>query len=478
MAGISGKLMAQHDGGSGHGLLNLPYLKSDLSEAVNHFETDPVRSDQPGAVRTRGQCDEHVEMKVAKFARRKTVRQVNLCQDLSRLPPILFRWSQNRTISRQSSQKFTLVSLGGAAPQLRQDNGRCTDQSGNRSDSLLMAPGTQSIDQDRPVEDDEFTHSPLLIACGKLEFAPVLLHQTFKTFECDSLAKSHVNRLGTGSRRIDVMVTAIRSAPCIYTRITLYIRVNGESVLGCIGSSRAAMIRPMRLSSLAIITLLSLSPFAQKAVWEPAPSHVSLNLWPHGAPGAAPSSAAEVDTTTANDRLVAGKPVLRLGNVSVPTLTVYSPPGKNTGAAIVVFPGGSYHILAIDLEGTEVCDWLNSVGIACVLVKYRVPDSGPYPKSAAALQDAQRAVGIVRSHAVEWHIDPHRIGVLGFSAGAHLSAALSTHFDQRLYDPIDDADKTSCRPDFAVVLYPVMLVCKKAFEPGRIVVGEHKRGVL
>ena len=214
------------------------------------------------------------------------------------------------------------------------------------------------------------------------------------------------------------------------------------------------MIRPMRLSSLAIITLLSVSLFAQKAAWEPARGHVRLNLWPHGAPGAAPSSAPEVDTTTATDKLVAGKPVLRLGNVSVPTLTVYSPKGKNTGAAIVVFPGGSYHILALDLEGTEVCDWLNSVGITCVLVKYRVPNSGPYPKSAAALQDGQRAVGIVRSHAVEWHVDPDRIGVLGFSAGAHLSAALSTHFDQRLYDPIDDADKTSCRPDFVVVVYP------------------------
>ena len=97
------------------------------------------------------------------------------------------------------------------------------------------------------------------------------------------------------------------------------------------------------------------------------------------APGAAANSAAEVDTTTAKDRLVAGKPVIRLGNVSTPTLTVYSPKQKNTGAAIVVFPGGAYHILAIDLEGTEVCDWLNSVGITCVLVKYRVPDSGPYP---------------------------------------------------------------------------------------------------
>jgi acetyl esterase/lipase len=127
--------------------------------------------------------------------------------------------------------------------------------------------------------------------------------------------------------------------------------------------------------------------------------------------------------TTAKDNLIAGKPLIRLGNVSSPTLTIYSPKQNNTGAAVVVFPGGGYSILAIDLEGTEVCDWLNSAGITCALVKYRVPNTGPYPKSPAALQDAQRAVGIVRSRAAEWHIDASRIGVLGFSAGAHLSAA-------------------------------------------------------
>ena len=206
--------------------------------------------------------------------------------------------------------------------------------------------------------------------------------------------------------------------------------------------------------SVSVVVLLSAAAIAQNQAWAPAPGHVTIDLWPHGAPGGAATTAAEVDTTTAKDHLVAGKPVIRLGNVSKPTLTVYTPKQNNTGAAIVVFPGGAYRVLAIDLEGTEVCDWLNTVGITCILVKYRVPDSGPYPKSSAALQDAQRAVGIVRSRAAEWHIDPKRIGVLGFSAGAHLSAALSTHFDQRLYDPIDDADKLSCRPDFAVIVYP------------------------
>jgi acetyl esterase/lipase len=158
--------------------------------------------------------------------------------------------------------------------------------------------------------------------------------------------------------------------------------------------------------------------------------------------------------TTAKDGPIAGKPLLRIGNVSNPTLTLYTPKENNTGAAVVVFPGGGYRILAIDLEGTEVCDWLNSAGISCILVKYRVPVPGPYPKSVAPLEDAQRAVGMVRAHAVEWHIDPNRVGVLGFSAGAHLAAALSTHYDQRLYPALDAADKLSCRPDFAAIIYP------------------------
>ncbi|MGA8741021.1 MAG: alpha/beta hydrolase [Terracidiphilus sp.] len=194
---------------------------------------------------------------------------------------------------------------------------------------------------------------------------------------------------------------------------------------------------------------------AQKPAWQPAPGHITLPLWPNGAPGAPANLPAEVDTTKPTDNLIAGRPLVRLGNVSNPTLTVYAPKGTTTSRpAVVVFPGGGYQILAIDLEGREVCDWLNSIEVTCVLVKYRVPNTGPYPKSAAALQDAQRALGLVRQHAGEWQIDPNRVGVLGFSAGAHLAAALSTHFDKRLYDAVDAADQLSCRPDFAFIIYP------------------------
>ena len=213
---------------------------------------------------------------------------------------------------------------------------------------------------------------------------------------------------------------------------------------------------------LFILATLSTGVFAQKPAWEPAPGHVTLPLWPHPQSNAGP----EIDATTMKDRQVAGKPVIRLTNIANPTITLYQPSGNNSGAAVVVFPGGAYRVLAIDLEGTEVCEWLNSIGVACILLKYRVPDSGPFPKSAAALEDAQRALGMVRQHATEWHIDPQRIGVLGFSAGAHLAAALSTHFDHRVYDPADAADQLSCRPDFAVIVYPGYLaIAEQNFAP-------------
>jgi acetyl esterase/lipase len=207
---------------------------------------------------------------------------------------------------------------------------------------------------------------------------------------------------------------------------------------------------------------------AQQAGWPAGPEYPVLTLWPNGAPGPNTTTGPEKDMTTAKDSLVAGRPLVHLGNVSVPTLTLFAPKGTNTGVAVVVFPGGGYNILAIDLEGTEVCEWLTSRGITCALLKYRVPKTGPYPKSAAALQDAQRAVGMVRAHAAEWKVDPKRVGVLGFSAGAHLAATVSTHYERRLYPAVDAADQLSCRPDFAVVVYPGYLALPEkglAFTP-------------
>ena len=199
---------------------------------------------------------------------------------------------------------------------------------------------------------------------------------------------------------------------------------------------------------------------AQKPVWQPSPGYTQVPIWPGAVPDARPVLGPEAAETTGKESLVAGRPWVAVSNVSQPTMTVYSPTGRNTGAAVVVFPGGGYEILAIDLEGTEVCDWLTSKGITCVLLKYRVPaprsapNWGAFPQSPIALEDAQRTVGLVRFRAAEWNIDPHKIGVLGFSAGGHLVAAMSTHFEQRLYPAVDAADKESCRPDFAVALYP------------------------
>ena len=199
---------------------------------------------------------------------------------------------------------------------------------------------------------------------------------------------------------------------------------------------------------------------AQEGAWQPSPGHRQVPIWPGAAPDPQPVKGPEVVEPSGNTFLVAGRQVIGVSNVTRPTMTVYSPTGTNTGVAVVVFPGGGYRALAIDLEGTEACDWLMSQGITCVLLKYRVtdvgpyPKSGPYPESPMALEDAQRTMGLVRLNAAEWHIDPHKIGVLGFSAGGHLVAAISNHFEQRVYSAVDAADKESCRPDFAVAVYP------------------------
>jgi len=191
---------------------------------------------------------------------------------------------------------------------------------------------------------------------------------------------------------------------------------------------------------------------AEPATWQPSEGHTQISLWPGVAP--------EVQSVPGPETATQGG----VTNVTRPTMTVYAPSGKNTGTAVVVFPGGGFQMLAMALEGTEVCDWLTSRGVTCVLLKYRVPsapyvwqcDCRPHNRSLStpSLQDAQRTLRMVRSRASEWHIDPHKIGVLGFSAGGYLVAEVSTHFGTRLYAPIDAADQESSRPDFAIAIYP------------------------
>jgi acetyl esterase/lipase len=215
----------------------------------------------------------------------------------------------------------------------------------------------------------------------------------------------------------------------------------------------------MKLPLFVLTFFICASLTAQQPAWQPSRGHEQVRIWPGAAPDPQPVRGPERTSVDPAAR-IAGKTLTGISNVTVPTMTVYAPTAANTGAAVVVFPGGGFQMLAIDLEGSEVCDWLVPRGITCILLKYRVtdvgpyPKSGPYPESPMALEDAQRTLGLVRFHAAEWHIDPHKIGVLGFSAGGGLVASTSNEFAHRLYKPVDAADQVSCRPGFAVAVYP------------------------
>jgi acetyl esterase/lipase len=212
----------------------------------------------------------------------------------------------------------------------------------------------------------------------------------------------------------------------------------------------------MKLSGFIFCAVLALSNLnAQTNVWQPSPGHTQIPIWTGTIPDAHDQFVRGPEYVT-NVSSPSGMSWSAVCNVSIPTMTVYSPKEKNTGVAVIVFPGGGYNCLAIDLEGTEICDWLTSKGITAVLLKYRVPlkKVGPYWEAPLALEDAQRTLGLVRLHAPEWHIDPNKIGVIGFSAGGGMVAELSTRFDKRLYPVVDAADEVSCRPDFAIACYP------------------------
>ena len=222
----------------------------------------------------------------------------------------------------------------------------------------------------------------------------------------------------------------------------------------------------LRVPSAALLVFLSLAAHSQQQV---------LPLWPHGTPEPAQTTAPETDVTKNSDALISGHRSARLTNVTNPTLTVYPPPAdKNTGVAALVFPGGGYVRLAWNGEGTDTCEWLNSVGITCLLVKYRVPEKEHYPDNPSDLEDAQQAMRLARAHAGEWHIDPAKIGVVGFSAGANLAVLLSTHPDDHHVEStpakadipgitsetagsIKLTGVTDARPSFAIVVYPAYL---------------------
>lgn len=182
-----------------------------------------------------------------------------------------------------------------------------------------------------------------------------------------------------------------------------------------------------------------------------------VKLWPGKAPGETKELGPEkeIPPKSATD-------VKRVTDVTEPTIAIYKPArDKATGAAVIVAPGGGYSILAIEHEGTQTCEWLNSLGVTAILLKYRVPKREmQMPDNLAAIQDAQRAVSLTRSNAEKWGIDPNRIGMLGFSAGGNLTA-WACLAERRMYEALDDADKASAKPNFAALIYPAYLVDKE-----------------
>lgn len=201
----------------------------------------------------------------------------------------------------------------------------------------------------------------------------------------------------------------------------------------------------MLLRSLVLLAPLSLvaaEPFA------------TLNVWPCPPPGETKTLPPEADQTMDTDKLIAGRRIIKLGNVSTPQIAVYRPAAdKDTGASVIICPGGGFSILAYDLEGTEVADWLNSIGVTGIVLKYRVPARDPKQRWLAAVQDAQRTVSLVRSKAAEWKLDPQRIGIMGFSAGGATAGLTSVADGTRHYAAIDAVDTVSFRPDFTLLIY-------------------------
>ncbi len=186
---------------------------------------------------------------------------------------------------------------------------------------------------------------------------------------------------------------------------------------------------------------------------------VVLDLWPDKPPGYQVTGGTERDTSGPDAGRVADRPVIRLGDVSKPQIHIYRPAeGKANGTAVVVCPGGGFNILAWDLEGTEVAEWLNSIGVTAAVLKYRTPTGKADPSWLPPTQDAQRAVRLVRGKADDWKLDPKRIGVLGFSAGGKTAAMTALKGNERLYEAIDGFDENPGRPDFAVLIYPAYLV--------------------
>lgn len=202
----------------------------------------------------------------------------------------------------------------------------------------------------------------------------------------------------------------------------------------------------------------------RKGVWQPAAGGAQVPLWPTKVALAKPDTGDETEATGNGSPLVGGRMWHWASYVTRPTMTIYKPKGRNTGATMMVLPGGGFYAVATDLEGTEICDWVVQQSMTCVMLKYRTPQVWPKengkqqrPKVLLGLEDAQRAMGLLRQRASTYEINPHKIGVIGFSAGAYLVANMS-NTEERTYPLADAADHQSPRPDFAIVAYTARML--------------------
>ena len=217
------------------------------------------------------------------------------------------------------------------------------------------------------------------------------------------------------------------------------------------------------MKSLLILFAFAMTIFSIQA------QNITLPLW-----NGSPPLQKEMDLKEE----VVSEGIVRIGNVQIPTIEVYLPAKQiATGQAVVIFPGGGYSILAYDWEGTDFAKWLNSQGIAGIVVKYRLPKSASLtdPKEVP-LMDAQRAIRLVRQNASGWNIDPTKVGIMGFSAGGHLASTLSTQYSHTVDRTMDAVDALSARPDFSILVYPVITFVNPAIHSGsmKALLGENQ----
>lgn len=257
------------------------------------------------------------------------------------------------------------------------------------------------------------------------------------------------------------MSRVLRTLPCLLPSLFVGLAACGPASNT---DSRLANIEAPTARSAVSAARVEVPKIEREGVWQPPPGGTQVPLWPANVPLAKPDSGDRPEMTGNGSPTVGGRRWHWATYVTRPTMTIYRPEGLNTGATMLVLPGGGFYAVAMDLEGTEVCDWVIQQGMTCVVLKYRTPQVWPTvngrqqrPEVLLGLEDAQRAMALLRQRASTYGIDPQKIGVIGFSAGAYLVANMS-NTEERTYPRTDAADQQSSRPDFAIVAYTARML--------------------